>query len=151
MDNDQKKLMRRFTVLWFISLGLILGILFLAVRNNRDETHHYVDQQIKSASLTKPIQEIVNKPIPGKDGRDGKDGKDGRNGTNAISTNTVVEKPVTTVIQQNVPVQGAKGDKGDQGEPGTSGRELELGKQDGQIVWRYTGDEAWQTLTEVGN
>jgi hypothetical protein len=147
MDKDQKKLMRKFTLLWFVSLAMILVILFLSVRDGHNDTRRYVDQQIKETLLANPISEPPEQPIPGKDGKDGRDGTDGKD---SMSTTTVVQQPITTILQQNVPIPGEKGEKGDRGLPGQPGREIELGIKDGQVVWRYVGDEEWQTLVEVG-
>ena len=42
--------------------------------------------------------------------------------------------------------QGVKGDKGEDGSNGINGKEIELGKSETTIQWRYVGEEVWKDL-----
>ncbi len=139
--NDQKRLMRRFTILWFISLVLILAILFVTLRDNKESVRRYIDQQIQSASLTKA------EPIAGKDGKDGVDGI-----TRTVEEQKIIHETVTLPgpagpAGQNG-LNGRDGQDGKDGLSGKDGRELliQVNPETGDIETKYSDDSFWQVL-----
>lgn len=144
MEKEIERLKRFIVFSWMLLLFVFIGIVLYASIQYKHVNNLLIAEQAK---LSKPIKGIDGLPgSQGLQGMPGLPGKDGKDGESAVSTTTIVEKPTTTIIQQNIPTPGEKGDRGEQGSPG---REIELGSQDGKIVWHYSGDEAWQQLIEV--
>lgn len=74
------------------------------------------------------------------------DGIDGSNGTNAISTQTIIEKPIYT----NVPVPGPQGDMGipgPQGDPGVTIL-IRTNPETRLEECKVLGDVAWQPIED---
>lgn len=135
-DKHYKKLMRRFTVMWFLALAVIILLWIIDTRSARREMQRYVETQL---TMQKQQPMDLPEPIPGKDGRDGIDGQDGTDGKDGVTT--TIERRITEVV--TVP-----GEKGDQGEQGLRGRELQiqLNTETGNLETKYEGDDFWQTV-----
>lgn len=122
-DNDQKKIMRWFTITWFFLLAMIFAIIFLAVHDSKPQTiiKNYIGQ--KGESVTGPQGAI---------GPVGPQGTPGEMKT--IETQKVVHETVVT--------PGDKGEKGDQGPIGRS-MEWQFTPQEG-LLTKYSDDTFWQ-------
>lgn len=121
-EDNQKKIMRWFTITWFILLGLIIAIIILALRSPQTVIKNYVGQ--KGDSITGPqgaIGAVGPQGLPGK--------------VEVIET----EK----VIHETLP--GEKGERGEPGDQGPTGRSMEwsFNPEEGFLT-RFTGDTFWQ-------
>lgn len=146
MNDKEIRRLKRFVVFSWVALVLTMA-LFVA----------WVGWQVRDVKAV-ATQAVTRQPVKGDPGQNaspeqiatavaeyltlhppaaGKDGRDGKDGINAVSTNTI----------QYVP---EKGDKGDRGIAGKAARDIELAKDSlGNILWRYSGTDAWLQLTEV--
>lgn len=139
-DKNYKRLMRWFTVMWFVVLALLLLVLVRLQKSTSAELKEYVNQQV-SESRERIIDDLPE-PLPGKDGKDGNDGQDG--------VTTIIEQQTTHVVTQpgQPGPQGPAGSAGEKGEPGERGRELQiqLNPETRDIETKYEGDDFWQVF-----
>lgn len=137
MDKDQKKLMRRFTILWFVSLGLILLVIFLATQQNQREVERYVDKRIENATLSQPIPQVPE-PIPGQNGKDGV--------TTTIEKQHIIHETIT--LPGPVGLPGRDGAPGKDGVDGKDGRQLliQINPITKDLETKYADDSFWQVL-----
>ncbi|NLB84785.1 MAG: hypothetical protein GX794_01540, partial [Acholeplasmataceae bacterium] len=89
--------------------------------------------------------------VVGEDGQTGLTGPAGIVGTNGISVVSVEinELGILIVTLSNNQKLEAGSVKGDPGKDGEDGRELELKVSTTHILWRYVGDEVWNSLIEL--
>lgn len=108
------------------------------------DTAPVFDEEKLSQLIHKEIAALP-KPIDGKDGASGTNGQNGSNGQNA----SVDYDKVRSIVQDEVakiptPKDGNNGADG----IGSPGREIELQTNilNGNLEWRYIGDDSWQLL-----
>lgn len=136
MDPKQyKRFMRRFIILWILSLASIFFLIF-SFYPKQVEVNNYVGQRGSTGS-----QGAKGDAGVGLQGLQGVAGTPGKNAeTKVIENNTTVYK--TEVVNTPVP-----GEKGETGERGAEGREVEFQTSPtGDIEWRYTGTRGWTVL-----
>ncbi len=129
----------RAAVKWMILLALLLAVvcglnIYLAIKageftrfkqqfENAQQRQPEIDYAVIDRLIAGHLSEL---PTP-KDGANGLNGRDGRDGSSGRD--------------------GVDGKDGTDGLPGIPGREIELAKDtEGNILWRYTGDDFWTVL-----
>ncbi len=86
----------------------------------------------------------------GKDGRDGTDGKDGRDGVDGINGKDGADgADGKDGIDGKDGADGKDGKDGKDGVDGKDGREIELRVNNGEIQWRYVGEDSWTSLISL--
>ena len=129
--------MRRFTILWFISLLLIMVMIFFTRRADNASLEKYIDQQVKQSIPVNQEQQLPS-PLHGKDGKDG---------VTTVITKQDIQHEIVTL--PGMPGRdGIDGKNGKDGIDGKDGRNLEIqvNPESGNLETKYTGDVFWQVL-----
>lgn len=134
MNNKQYHKILISFIISTILLGVVVYLLVLVLQKPKDvQVNNYVGQSIK-----------------GDKGDSGSQGIQGISGTNSVSTNTIIEKQTTKIINQitNVPVKGDTGEKGDKGD--ISPRQLiRVDYTTCRLQTKYEDDDIWQNIAQL--
>lgn len=140
-DDEYKRLMRRFTVGWFLLLALIILFMIISQRQ-ANGLRNYIDHRV-SSELVSQLPVITDtaptvKGDQGLQGEPGPKGDKGDRGADGIQQQTTVleASPAPTVVN------------GKDGANGLDGRtpEIQVNPVTGDLETRYHGDEFWQVL-----
>lgn len=141
MDDKQYRRIRRFFAVAIILIGIVVILMVILINKPRDVNNFYYTGKTGAS---------------GQDGYTPKKGIDYRDGVDSISTNTVVEKQITEVVNviEQIPIKGEKGDtgeKGDKGDKGDSGDPIlfDIDYNTCKLKTKYESDDNWQTIAQL--